>query len=341
MGEHQVLYKRPLLVRSISAAIALVLVATNIGGAYAGQVKKSIANAAIIEEGPAMAGSYNTSHTVAFKQMCATYAFKCRVVDNVNYPQAAQTLQSLASQGMNLIVANSNGYADALIQVAPQHPKVWFVMTSDITSTKGNKNVAGFIQDWQQFGFLGGAAAGYLSKKGTMGYVVGQPLTAAQRMISGFAQGARLVKPHAKLLVRYTNSWTDTGAAKEAAIAEIGSGADVVTAVDGGGNPGVIEAAQEKKVDYIGYLADEYKSAPGRIPTSMVVNVHKIYTQIGHKYTTHTLKPKLYVGTVANGIIRLAPLRGVPASTKAKIFAVVAKVRSGAIRVKETLYPVH
>ena len=293
---------------------------------------------AIIETGPALVGSYNTTHTVAFKAMCAKYKFNCKVVDNVDYAKTDQILTQLASSGMNLIIANSNGFANGLLDIAPKFKNTWFVVTSDIPGTNGNKNLAGFVQDWQQFGYLGGVTAGYLSKSGIAGYVVGQPLTAAKRMMSGFLQGERYVNPKAKLRYKYTNSWVDTSLAKQAALAEIASGADVVTAIDGGGNPGVIQAAQEKKLKYLGYLADEYKSAPCCIPTSMTINAKHIYDQIGSLYSTKKLQPKLYVGTVQDGTIALAPLRGVSKSVAAKILAVQAKLKAGQIKVKETLY---
>jgi basic membrane protein A len=271
--------------------------------------------------------------------MCQKQGFQCRVVDNIDYPKAAETLRNLASQGMNLVIANSAGYGDAVLEVASQFPKVWFVMTSDLESTKDNKNVAVFTQDWQQFGFLGGVTAGYLSKTGVMGYVNGQPLLAARRAMSGFLQGARYVNPNAKLLVRYTDSFVDTAKAKEATLAEVAASADVVTGICGGGNPGILQAAQEKRAWYIGYLADEYKSGPGSVPTSMVEDIPAIYQQVGQLYTSKKLEPKLYVGTVANGIVKLAPFHDVPPEVVQKVEAVISKVRSGEISVQQTLYP--
>ena len=296
-------------------------------------------NVAIIEEGPATVGSYNSTHTAAFTAMCQKYNFQCHIIDNVDYPKAAETLRNLASQGTNLIIANSNGYADALLEVAPQFPKTWFVMTSDIDSTKGNKNLAAFVQNWQEFGFMGGLVAGYLTRTGVMGYVIGQELTAAKAAMSGFLQGADIGHPGSKLLYRYTNSWTDTAAAKDAAQAEMAAGADVVTGIDGGGNPGIIQAAQEQKTWYIGYLADEYQTAPGSIPTSMVENVGLIYDEVGGYYTNHTLQPKIYMGTVANGVITLAPFHNVPQDVIDKVNAEIQKLKSGEFQVQSTLYP--
>lgn len=322
-----------------AALLVAVAAAVAVAGASASSSRQAAsAKVAIIETGPALVGSYNTTHTLAFNAMCKQYKFTCKVVDNVAYANTDQTLTRLAAAGMNLIIANSNGFANGLLDIAPKFPNTWFVMTSDIPGTKGNKNLAGFVQDWQQFGFLGGVVAGYLSKTGVMGYVVGQPLTAAKRMMGGALQGVRYVNPKARVIFKYTNSWVDTSLAKQAALAEVASGADVVTAVDGGGNPGVIQAAQEKKLKYLGYLADEYKSAPCCIPTSMTIDAKHIYQQIGQLYSTKQLKPKLYVGGVGDGSIKLAPLRGVPKAIAAKILAVQAKVKSGQIKVKETLY---
>jgi basic membrane lipoprotein Med (substrate-binding protein (PBP1-ABC) superfamily) len=327
----------------VTATTALVIAAASLAvGASARSTapaaKTATAKVAIIVTGPARVGGFNVTHLNAYDAMCKQYDFDCTIVDNVDYASANQTLERLAASGNNLVIANSNGFADALYEVAPKFRNTWFVMTSDLPGTKGNKNLAAFVQRWSEFGYLGGVAAARLSKTGIMGYVIGQPIATGKRMMGGFVQGARSVNPKAKVLVKYTNSFVDASLAKQAALAEIAEGADVLTGIAGGAAPGIIQAVQEKNVTYIGYFADEYKTAPKNIPTSMTINGPRIYSQIGRLFSTKQLKARVYLGTVADGSIRLAPLRGVPKAIAKKILKAQADVKSGKIKVKDRLY---
>ncbi len=272
--------------------------------------------------------------------MCNKYNFQCRTIDNLPPAQAVDAMRNLGSQGVNLIIASSNGYSDQLIQAAREFPNTWFVMTSDLPSTQGLPNVVAFVWNWYQFGWLGGVAAGYLTKTGKTGYVLGAPLLAAQQAMEGFRQGAQIGHPGTQVTFRLINSFNDAVAAREASQAMISAGVDVLTGIAGGANPGIIQASQSSRVSYIGYLADEYSTAPGSIPTSMVGNVAKEYDDLGRLYSSHQLQAKLYVGTVQDGTISLAQLRDIPADTASKIQQQVANLKDGKITIDETkLFP--
>jgi basic membrane protein A len=322
------------MIAASTVAIALTVSATaKVARPSAGET------IAYIATGPATVGGYNVAHTNAFNAMCKKYSFNCKIVDNVNFPTAAQTMTTVAASGANMVIVNSSGFAAAMLEVAPKFPQVWFVMTSDLETTNNLKNVAGFIQTWREFGYLGGVVAGYMSKTNKAGWVNGLPLAAARKMMGGFIQGARSVNKKMKVLVRYTNSFVDTSLAKQAALTEIADGADVLTGVAGGAQAGVSQAVVEKKKKYIGYILDDYKSAPCCTITSMTLDLLTVYNRIGNLYTSKKLGARLYVGTVKNGSIKLAPLRGVPAPIAKKILAIQARMKQGKIAVADILYP--
>ena len=82
------------------------------------------------------------------------------------------------------------------------------------------------------------------SQSGTIGVVAGYPVPEVNRIVNAFIQGAKEANPKAEVLVTFLNSWFDPAAAKEAALAQVDAGADVLFAE----RFGVIEAAQEKKL---------------------------------------------------------------------------------------------
>jgi basic membrane protein A and related proteins len=74
-----------------------------------------------------------------------------------------------------------------------------------------------------------------------IGVVGGYPVPEVNRLVNAFTAGAKEIIQNARVLVTFINSWFDPAAAKEAALAQIDSGADVMYAE----RFGVIEAAAE------------------------------------------------------------------------------------------------
>lgn len=336
-------------VRNSLQALALVLVlsaplglvgcgGSGDGSASDGSASSDRASVVLISGASLTVGAYERSHKASFDAMCATYDFDCRAVDSIDYAVAEQTLTRLATSGTDLIVVNSSGFAEALTEVAPDFPETWFIMTSDIDSPDGLENVAGFVNDWAEFGYLGGVAGAHISDTGVFGFSNGEPLTVADKVMGGFIDGARSVNPDSKLVVRYANSWTDTTLTREASLAMLNAGADLLSGLAGSASPGTIQAVQREKADYIGYYADEYEEAPCCVRTSMVVNTEQQYDQLGQLYAGEKLQPKLYLSTVENGGITLAPLRGVPKATAQKIQAIQQKIADGEIEVTSKPY---
>ena len=111
-------------------------------------------------------------------------------------------------------------------------------------------------------------AAG-MSKTGTIGVVGGYPVPEVNRLVNAFIKGAKEINPNAKILVTFINSWFDPAAAKEAALAQIDGGADVLYAE----RFGVVDAAKEKGLLAIGNMSDQNSLAPDTVITSPVWNM--------------------------------------------------------------------
>ncbi len=84
-------------------------------------------------------------------------------------------------------------------------------------------------------------AAG-LSKTGTFGSVGGYPIPEVNLLINAFRMGVKEVRPDAKFLNGFIGTWFDPPKAKEAAIAQIDAGADVLF----GERIGTADAAKDK-----------------------------------------------------------------------------------------------
>src|SRR5581483_10992056 len=129
------------------------------------------------------------------------------------------------------------------------------------------------------------------------------------RLVNAFRQGALEANPKVTVRVTYINSFFDPATAKDAALAQIDAGADVLYAE----RFGVIEAAAEKKVWVFGNMSDQNSLAPDWVITGPVWNmeptVEYLLKQIAAgSYTAQDLKD---FSSMAKGGSSLAPFHGV------------------------------
>ena len=86
------------------------------------------------------------------------------------------------------------------------------------------------------------------------------------RLVNAFFAGAKEVNPGVKCKVTFIGSFFDPPKAKEAALAQIDAGVDVIYAE----RFGVIEAAKEKKILAISNMSDQSALAPDTVVTGPV-----------------------------------------------------------------------
>ena len=118
--------------------------------------------------------------------------------------------------------------------------------------------------------------------------------------------GAQSVNPEVEAKVSFINSWFDPASAKEAALAQIDAGADVLYAE----RAGVIEAAVQEGLIAVGNMSDQSADGPDNVVTSVTWNmtptVEYIIDQVaGGTYTAQDLKD---FSMVAKGGAALAPI---------------------------------
>jgi basic membrane lipoprotein Med (substrate-binding protein (PBP1-ABC) superfamily) len=178
--------------------------------------------------------------------------------------------------------------------------------------------------------------AGGLTKSNVIGVVGGYPVPEVNRITNAFIAGAQSVNEAVDVKVTFINSWFDPTAAKEAALAQVGAGADVLYAE----RFGVIDAAVENGLIAVGNMSDQQSLAPENVVTSVTWNmaptVAYVIDQVaGGTYTAQDLKD---FSMVAKGGAALAPINtdvpgGVPQDLLDAVQAKQAEIESGLFRV--------
>ncbi len=237
--------------------------------------------------------------------------------DNIGYSgDMERVLREIAEKKKPAaIFGDAFGNEEAVRRVAKDYPKIAFVFGSGLGPSEPNVSV---FDNWiHEPAYLAGIIAGGMTKSGVIGVVGGYPVPEVNRLVNAFTVGAKEANPKAKVQVTFINSWFDPAAAKEAALAQVDSGADVLYAE----RFGVIEAAKERKAWAFGNMSDQNSLAPDRVLTGPVWNmtptVEYVIQQIkAGSYTALDLKD---FSMMAKGGASLAPFhdldKQIPAAT--------------------------
>jgi basic membrane protein A len=234
-------------------------------------------------------------------------------------------------QAPDIIFGDAFGNEEAVRTVAADYPDIAFVFGSG--GGPANPNFSVFDNWIHEPAYLAGMLAGGLTKTGVVGVVGGVPVPEVNRITNAFISGAQAVNPEVEAKVSFINSWFDPAAAKEAALAQIDAGADVLYAE----RYGVIEAADEKGLIAVGNMSDQAELAPDAVVTSVTWNMTPTAAYIidqvsGGTYTAQDLKDFSMVG---KGGAALAPINEalVPAELLEMVQAKEADIVSGLFRV--------
>lgn len=260
-----------------------------------------------------------------------TYDF----VDDIGYAgDMERVLRDVAEeQAPAVIFGDAFGNEEAVRSVAADYPDIAFVFGSGLSPSEPNLSV---FDNWiHEPAYLSGLIAGTLSESGVIGVVGGNPVPEVNRIVNAFKVGATEANPDARVLVTFINSWFDPPAAKEAALAQIDAGADLLFAE----RFGVIEAAQENGLLAFGNMSDQNSLAPETVITGpvwdMQPTVEYVLSQVeGGTYTALDLKD---FSMMAKGGASLAPLHGFEQTLPADLIALVQEkeeaIKTGLFRV--------
>ncbi len=231
------------------------------------------------------------------------------------------------------IFGDAFGNEEAVRRVARDYPDIAFVFGSGLGPADPNLSV---FDNWiHEPAYLCGLIAGAMTKSNVIGVVGGYPVPEVNRIVNAFIYGVKETNPDAKVLVTFINSWFDPPAAKEAALAQIDAGADVLFAE----RFGVIEAAVENNLWAFGNMSDQYELGPNNVLTGPVWDmrptVQYVIKQV--KAGTYTAQDLKDFSMMAKGGARLAPFHGMDKHIPKDILDLVKKredeIKKGLFRV--------
>lgn len=179
--------------------------------------------------------------------------------ENATQDQQVELFRNYAQQGFDVVIGHGGEYMDSALQVAEEFPDVQFAVTN---GNRSAENVTSLALSYGDMGYLAGVLAASMSESGKIGVVVGETIPIAQDAVRAYKAGAARVNPDIEVLESVTGDWADVAKAREAALAQIAEGVDVLWHVLDAADAGVMSAAEDEGVYVIGLYADQSALAP-------------------------------------------------------------------------------
>jgi basic membrane protein A len=259
-------------------------------------------------------------------------------------------LTTCATQGADLTIGVGFLMQQAIGTVAANFPNSKFAIIDGTGADKDGKdlnqaNVTGLFFKEQEAGALVGVVAGMLEKTpsapltGTkvISAVGGISIPPVNRYIAGYKFGAQLIDPSIHVLVGYSNEFADAAKCKPVAESQIAQKSEIVFQVAGGCGLGALQAAGDKGVYSIGVDTDQ-KDANKSVIASAVKRVEvATYTAIKN-VVNGTANPHAQTFGLDNDGVGFAPGNvTLSADITAKVADVTAQIKSGALKVPDTI----
>jgi len=245
-----------------------------------------------------------------------------------------KVLREYAERGFDLIVGDAFlAGEEPARRVAKDYPEIAFAFGSEFGPVAPNFSV---FDNWiHEPAYLCGVIAGRLTKSNVLGVVAAIPIGEVNRLVNAFKAGALKVNPKVKVKISYIGGWFDPPKAKEAAIAQIEAGADLIYAE----RFGVFEACKEKGVLAFGNMSDQNALAPDVVITGPVWDMYPTI-----KFCIEMVTKKAWVSMdlgewsmMAKGGATLAPFHGfekkLPANLIKEVRDLEQKILNGTFRV--------
>jgi len=255
---------------------------------------------ALLTPGPVSDAGWNAAAYQGLQMVKTRLRAETALVQTKSPADFDDAFRDFATRGFNLIFAHGFEYTDSAIEVARSFPNTYFVVSS---GSESSANVASITFNVDQATYVEGVLTAGVSKTGIVGAVGGIELPSIKLFFEGFKRGFQSVLPKGRILISYTGNFDDVGAAKEAALAQIGQGADVLIHNADAAGLGVFLAAEQGHAYAFGVFNNQNSVAPDVVLASAVTSTPLAFLRIATEVKSGTFHPGMLEFGMQDGMV--------------------------------------
>ena len=183
-------------------------------------------------------------------------------VEEVAQDEQIEVIRQFAQQGYDIIIGQGGQFGEALQTVAREFPDQDFIF-SVATDTGGVPNVTAVTVSYSHAGYLAGVMACHTTQTNKVAMITGEWYDPHRQFEASYIAGAQTCGKEVEVTAVATGSWSDVNKAREASLALIADGFDVLTPLLDAAYVGVLSAAQDSEgVWVVGSVIDMSLVAP-------------------------------------------------------------------------------
>ena len=250
--------------------------------------------------------------------------------------EQVEALRTYARQGYQLVFGHGFEFQAPAERMGAEYPGTIFVVTSgERVSASGN--VVPLVFGIEEGTYLAGMVAGSLTRSNKLGFVGGMELPPIVRGYQGWLQGARAVNPRIETRVAWLNTFDDVAAGREAALAMIRVGVDMLHHNADQAALGLFQAAKESPGVYaFGANLDQSALAPDRVLGSVVIDLPRAFMAVAREVKAGSFKPRVETFGLGGGVLRYEPNPAladkIPAELQARLRAASDSIIAGTLK---------
>jgi basic membrane protein A len=244
---------------------------------------------------------------------------------------AAAAIRSYAQDGFNVVIAHGSQYGGSLEEIAPDFPTVAFAWGT-AADTFGLPNVTGYSAASDEGGYVMGVMGAMIAEGASMGVIGPIEVGDAKLYNDGFEAGAKAQDPTVTVGVNYTESFSDTALAAEAATSFVTGGAKVLTG-SAQMTVGAVGVAKNNGVAWFATNANQTQLAPEVVVASQVYVWDVVLEQLFDQINAGSYGGESYEINLENGgeVIEFNDAYDLPADIKAAGEKAIAGIIDGSI----------
>ncbi len=320
-------FKLPLLAGLATACL--------LGPALAKDVKVAYIPCGQINDGSWSQAGYEGVTTAKDALAKAGISVTVDASESLSPSQAEVAARDYAKRGYQTVVLHCGTFADAAYNAGKDFPNTNFLVA---VAPRSVKNVWAYTPAMQDISFIAGYLAAKMSKAHAVGVVASFNFSNIIWQAEGFRLGARYADPSIKTYSNYINSFDDAGKAKEAAQAEIDSGADVIYSATDQASRGIYAAAEANGAYAMACYSDQWKLSPKTIVASALASIPHLIDTVVEGSVQGSLEPgKVYAVGMAGGIGELALnpdlSKSIPADVMQSVQQLTTDIKSGKLKI--------
>jgi basic membrane protein A len=327
----------------LGVVAVVMLVAMACGGNSGGGNAKQYKIGLVTDIGGLNDKSFNHLAYVGLEKAKTDFGILDSVTESKSGNDYVNNLTGFASKNYDLVIGVGFLMQEAVGTVSGQFPNVHFAIIDGAgTDANGNDlkhtNVQSLFFKEQDAGAMVGTIAGWLEKNGkaktnqhVIGAVGGISIPPVNHYIAGYKWAATMEDPSIKVLVGYSNDFTDPAKCKGVAKGQIDQKSDIEFQVAGGCGLGVLQQAGQSSVYSIGVDADQKDADPSVIASALKKVDVATYTAIKNVVNSQFQAGALTFSIANDGAGYAVDNLTLPAELQTELKTVQDKIKAGTL----------